>query len=195
VFEKCRQGPKGRRSRPVVVFRDRHSDVSGLWPAPAAHRLDLRSLDRSQNPASPRPARRAPDARPAALAAADGVRVLTAESRGLGDKTTIEHWLPHAGTTMMGISHTYDSKRTHFFEFMRIATHRGKIAYIVQPGGDPPVLFRAVTVTEEEAVFENPAHDHPQRIAYVRTEKGMTATISLMDGSKATEFAFERRAE
>jgi hypothetical protein len=112
-----------------------------------------------------------------------------------GDKTTIEHWLPHAGTTMMGVSHTYDSKRTHFFEFMRIATHGGRIAYIVQPGGDPPVLFRAVTVKEEEAVFENPAHDHPQRIAYVRTEKGMTATISLMDGSKATEFAFERRAE
>ncbi len=111
-----------------------------------------------------------------------------------GNKTTVEHWLPHAGTTMMGLSHTYDSKRTHFFEFMRIATHRGRIAYIVQPGGDPPVLFRAVKVTEEEAVFENPEHDHPQRIRYVKTEKGMTATISLMDGSKATEFAFERRA-
>jgi hypothetical protein len=112
-----------------------------------------------------------------------------------GDKTTVEHWLPHAGTTMMGVSHTYDSKRTHFFEFMRIATHGGRIAYIVQPGGDPPVLFRAVKVTEAEAVFENPKHDHPQRIRYAKTEKGMTATISLMDGSRATEFAFERRAD
>ena len=56
------------------------------------------------------------------------------------------------------------------------------------------MLFRAVKVTEEEAVFEKPAHDYPQRIRYVKTEKGMTATISLMDGSKATEFAFERRA-
>jgi hypothetical protein len=112
-----------------------------------------------------------------------------------GDKTTVEHWLPHAGTTMMGVSHTYDSKRTHFFEFMRIATHGGRIAYIVQPGGDPPVLFRAVKVTDEEAVFENPEHDHPQRIRYVKTEQGMTATISLLDGSRATEFAFERRAD
>ena len=112
-----------------------------------------------------------------------------------GNKTTIEQWLPHAGTTMMGLSHTYDSKRTYFFEFMRIATHGGRIAYIVQPGGDPPTLFRAVKVTEEEAVFENPAHDHPQRIRYVKTEQGMTATISQMDGSKATEFAFKRRAK
>ena len=112
-----------------------------------------------------------------------------------GDKTTVEHWMPHAGTTMMGTSHTYGENRTYFFEFMRIATHRGKIAYIVQPGGDPPTLFRAVAVTEEEAVFENPRHDHPQRIAYVRTETGMTATIEQMDGSRATEFVFERKAD
>lgn len=110
-----------------------------------------------------------------------------------GDKTTVEHWQPHAGTTFMGTSHTYDAKRTHFFEFIRIATHGGRISYIVQPGGDPPVLFRGVKVTEEEAVFENPKHDFPQRIRYVKTEKGITATISLLDGSKATEFAFERR--
>lgn len=112
-----------------------------------------------------------------------------------GGRTTIEEWLPHAGTTMMGLSHTYDAQRTHFFEFMRIATHGGRIAYIVQPGGDPPTLFRAVKVTDDEAVFENPSHDHPQRIRYERTDTGMTATISAMDGSRATEFVFERRED
>ena len=50
-------------------------------------------------------------------------------------------------------------------------------------------------VTEEEAVFENAEHDFPQRIRYVKTEKGITARISMMDGSKATEFAFERRGK
>lgn len=112
-----------------------------------------------------------------------------------GERTTIEQWLPHAGTTMMGLSHTYSAGRTHFFEFIRIATHGGRIAYIVQPGGDPPTLFRAVEITEDDAVFENPAHDHPQRIHYARTETGMTATISQMDGTKSTEFAFVRRAD
>ena len=46
-----------------------------------------------------------------------------------GDKTTVEHWLPHAGTTMMGLSHTYDSKRTHFFERhapLSLAVQRGE---------------------------------------------------------------------
>lgn len=109
-----------------------------------------------------------------------------------GGKTTLERWMPHAGTTMIGVSHTFDSKRTYFFEFIRIATHGGRIAYIVQPGGDPPTLFRAVKVTEDEAVFENPDHDHPQRIHYARTGDGMTATISQMDGSRASEFVFER---
>jgi hypothetical protein len=115
--------------------------------------------------------------------------------RTVGKQTTVEHWMPHSGTTFMGLSHTYGENRTYFFEFMRIATHGGRIAYIVQPGGDSPVLFRAVKVTEGEAVFENPDHDHPQRIRYVQTEAGMTATISLMDGSEATEFVFERKAE
>ena len=112
-----------------------------------------------------------------------------------GNKTTIEQWLPHAGTTMIGVSHTYSDTRTHFFEFIRIATHGGRIAYIVQPGGDPPTLFRAVEVTEGDVVFENPDHDYPQRIHYSKTDDGMIATISLMDGSKTTEFVFARRAE
>ena len=112
-----------------------------------------------------------------------------------GDKTVVEHWQPHAGTTFMGMSHTYSENRTHFFEFMRIATHGGRIAYIVQPGGDSPRLFRATKVTEGEAVFENPAHDYPQRIRYVKTDEGMTATISLMDGSRDKDFVFVRREE
>jgi hypothetical protein len=112
-----------------------------------------------------------------------------------GEKTTLEQWLPLAGSTFMGLSHTYDSKRTHFFEFLRIATHGGRISYVAQPGGDRPVLFRAVKVTEEEAVFENPEHDHPQRIRYEKTEKGITATISMMDGSRAKDFVYRKRGD
>lgn len=112
-----------------------------------------------------------------------------------GEKTTLEVWQPLAGSTMMGTSHTYDAKETHFFEFLRITSQHGKIAYVAQPGGGKPVPFLAVKIAEGEAVFENPKHDHPQRIRYVKTEKGITATISLLDGSKATEYAYERRGK
>ena len=110
-----------------------------------------------------------------------------------GETTTVEHWLPLAGSTMMGVSHTYDAETTRFFEFLRITTQHGKIAYVAQPGGGKPVPFLAVDVGDGSVVFENPQHDHPQRIRYERTEAGITATISMIDGTRAKAFAYRRR--
>jgi hypothetical protein len=112
-----------------------------------------------------------------------------------GEKTTEETWFPLKGSTMMGVSHTYDSKRTQFFEFLRIMVKKDMINYIPQPGGDPPVAFAIKELNDEVAVWENAKHDHPQRIRYERTEKGMTATISMLDGTKAMSFVFTRKAE
>lgn len=110
-----------------------------------------------------------------------------------GDTTTEEHWLPLAGSTMMGMSHTYDPKQTKFFEFLRITTKGDSIAYVAQPGGGKAVPFLAVVITDKEAVFENPKHDHPQRIRYERTADGLTATISMLDGTEAASFPFKKR--
>jgi hypothetical protein len=112
-----------------------------------------------------------------------------------GDKITEETWFPLKGSTMMGVSHTYDSKRTHFFEFLRIMVKQDMINYIPQPGGDPPVAFQIMELDDNVAVWENPKHDHPQRICYERTEKGMTATLSLLDGTQSKSFVFTRKAE
>jgi hypothetical protein len=95
-------------------------------------------------------------------------------------KTTEEHWRPLQGTTILGSSHTFDAEKTHFFEHLRITAMRGSIAYLAMPDG---VL-----------VFENPKHDHPQRIRYERTKDGVTATISLLDGTKAQSFVFKKKA-
>lgn len=112
-----------------------------------------------------------------------------------GEKITEEHWFPLKGSTMIGVSHTYDEKTTHFFEFLRIATQKGTIAYLAQPGGRPMVPFLAVQLDDKTAVFENPKHDNPQRIRYERTEQGVTATVSLLDGTKAEVFVFERKSD
>ena len=110
-----------------------------------------------------------------------------------GDTTTQEHWLPLAGSNMIGISHTYDARATRSFEFLRITFQDGKLAYVAQPGGGEPVPFFAVRIDEREAVFENPEHDHPQRIRYERKDAGVTATVSLLDGAKAQTFAYRRK--
>jgi len=112
-----------------------------------------------------------------------------------GGKITEETWFPLKGSQMMGVLHTYDAKRTYFFEFLRIMVKKDMINYIPQPGGDAPVPFRITQLDDKVAVWENPKHDHPQRIRYERTEKGMTATISQLDGSRAKTFVFTRKAE
>ena len=43
------------------------------------------------------------------------------------------------------------------------------------------------------ATFENAAHDYPQRITYARDGETLTATISLIDGSKAMRWTYKRR--
>jgi hypothetical protein len=109
-------------------------------------------------------------------------------------KTTIEeHWRPLQGTTILGTSHTFDDAKSSFFEFLRIGHRAGSISYVAMPGGAPPTLFRLVKVEDGLMVFENEKHDHPQRIRYERTKIGMTATISQLDGSRATAFVFERK--
>jgi hypothetical protein len=110
-----------------------------------------------------------------------------------GKNTTEEHWRPLQGTTILGSSHTYDATRTHFFEHLRIAAMRGTIAYLALPGGAGGTAFTLTTLEDGLMVFENGKHDHPQRIRYERTKDGVTATISQLDGSRATSFVFKRK--
>jgi hypothetical protein len=42
-------------------------------------------------------------------------------------------------------------------------------------------------------VFENPAHDHPQRITYWIAGGKLHATIENLDGSKKSEWIYTRR--
>lgn len=109
-----------------------------------------------------------------------------------GGRTIEEHWRPVQGTSILGSSHTFDAARTHFFEHLRITAQRGQIAYLAMPGGKPAVAFLLKELRDDLAVFENPSHDHPQRIRYQRTATGMTATISLLDGTRAQSFAFAK---
>lgn len=81
-----------------------------------------------------------------------------------------------------------------FFEQLRIEPNMsGGFDYVATPGGVGPTRFAGgETDGETRAAFEDPEHDYPQRIAYVREGRRLTATISLIDGSNAQTFAFER---
>lgn len=106
---------------------------------------------------------------------------------------TEENWAPPRGGVMLGYSRSGAGERLREFEFLRIqAGADGVPAYLAQPGGQPAVTFRLTAHDATGATFDNPAHDFPQRIRYVRTGDTMVATISALDGSNAMSWTYRR---
>jgi len=102
-----------------------------------------------------------------------------------------EIWIPPAGGLMLGLSRTVQGGEARAFEFLRIET-RGEAAFVAQPGGGAPVHFPLVEAGETSAAFENPDHDYPQRIAYVRDRDALAATISKVGGGEPRTFSWSR---
>ena len=112
-----------------------------------------------------------------------------------GPAWTEEIWSSREGGMMLGISRTHSGQRISGYEFMRIARNEdGSASFYGSPNGAPPVAFRLVRASASEAVFENPAHDFPQRIVYRLDGGELVATVSLIDGSKAASWRFRRYA-
>ena len=76
-----------------------------------------------------------------------------------------------------------------FFEQTRIETDTP--AFYAYPAGVGPSPFPMISMSESEAVFLNATHDYPQRIRYAREGTALVATISLADGSRASNWAFQ----
>jgi hypothetical protein len=107
---------------------------------------------------------------------------------------TEESWSAPRGGIMLGHSRSGSGDTLREFEFLRLqAGPDGVPAYLAQPGGRPPVAFRLTARDGASATFDNPEHDFPQRIRYVRTGDTMVATISRLDGSNAMSWTFSRR--
>jgi len=113
-----------------------------------------------------------------------------------GRVQTDERWSPLSGGTMMGTSRTVAGERTVFFEFLRIETRPDGVYYIAQPKGrHPGVDFKLVRATDQEAVFENLAHDFPKRIIYRKSAGGSLTARIEGDGTekeKPQEFRYRR---
>ncbi|MBK6314027.1 MAG: hypothetical protein IPF53_06820 [Blastocatellia bacterium] len=111
-----------------------------------------------------------------------------------GRVQTDERWSPIAGGMMMGTSRTVAGERTVFFEFLRIETRPDGVFYVAQPKGrHPGVDFKLVRATDQEAVFENLAHDFPKRIIYRKSTDGSLTARIEGDGTekeKPQEFRY-----
>lgn len=82
---------------------------------------------------------------------------------------SVEHWLPPAGGTMLGVARVVRDGRTRGFEFLRISeTEDGSLTLVAMPSGQAPAAFALESIGAEQVAFYNPEHDFPQRIIYQR---------------------------
>jgi len=94
------------------------------------------------------------------------------------DGLTEEHWMKPAGGTMLGMGRSVRNGRTAEYEFLQIREVSGALAYVAKPSGQAEATFPVKTLTDSEVVFENPAHDFPQRVIYRRNPDGsVTARV------------------
>ena len=83
-----------------------------------------------------------------------------------------ETWSGPRDGLMLGASFAGDE-----WEQLRIGPSKDGYSYFAQPSGQAPAEFPLASSTPGRAVFENPAHDFPQRITYARDGAGLTARI------------------
>jgi hypothetical protein len=94
-----------------------------------------------------------------------------------GGATTEERWTPAAGGAMIGISRTIRGTTMSAFEFLCIVERDGSLVYNAMPNGRAPATeFVLTNLTPESATFENPSHDYPKVIKYMRRADGSLET-------------------
>jgi hypothetical protein len=93
----------------------------------------------------------------------------------------------------VGRGSTWRQGRLQFEERLRIERDGGGIYYLADVSGNAaPVRFRLVEQGPDEVVFENPAHDFPQRISYRREGTLLTAVVSDIAGERTQVFQFRQ---
>lgn len=102
-----------------------------------------------------------------------------------------EQWMKPSGQTLLGMSRTVVNGKTVAFEFLQIREQEGEIYYIAKPSGQTEASFKLIKFGKQEAVFENPEHDFPQRIIYRLAEDGsLAAAIEGMSNGKMKKIDF-----
>lgn len=112
------------------------------------------------------------------------------------NRLTVEMWMPPAGSMLIGGSRTVVNGTVREFEHLRITSGGGTLTYIALPSGQNETAFEAREISDSAIVFENLAHDFPQRIIYRR--RGADSIVARIEGpgpnngTRAVDFPMRR---
>jgi len=92
------------------------------------------------------------------------------EGRWAGEKDGVaseERWTGVLGGALLGVHADVKGGRLVSWEFLRIdRAPDGGVVYFASPKSAPPTPFKLIETGDKKVVFENKAHDFPQRILY-----------------------------
>ena len=72
------------------------------------------------------------------------------------------------GGVMLGSGRTVRAGKLVEHEFVLLAERDGRLAYEAHPSAQPSTTFMSKEIDAASVVFEDPAHDFPQRVGYRR---------------------------
>jgi hypothetical protein len=107
-----------------------------------------------------------------------------------------EHWMAPRGGVMLSMGRTVRDGKLVENESVVLREQDGRLAYEAHPSGQPSAVFMSTTIDASTAIFENPAHDYPQRVGYKRDGDALLAWIDGMANGKSrrVEFPYRRVA-
>jgi len=110
-----------------------------------------------------------------------------------GARVVEEQWMAPRGGVMLGMGRTVRDGKLVEYESVVLREQDGRIAYEAHPSGQPPAVFTSQTIGESSVVFENPAHDFPQRVGYTRDGDSLLAWIEGTANGKSRRVDFPYR--
>ena len=115
-----------------------------------------------------------------------------------GSTVIDEQWLSPLGGMMLGAGRTVKNGAVLEYEFTIIRITPAGATYEARPSGQGTAIFTSnAPPAGNEVVFENPAHDFPQRVGYRRV--GGDSVVAWIEGNtgsglKKIEFPYARAA-
>jgi len=111
-----------------------------------------------------------------------------------GDRVVEEQRMPERAGTMVGMGRSVGTRGLDDYELTVIQEEGSRLLYVAHPRRQPVATFVASIASADSVVFENPAHDFPQRVGYRRI--GADSVLAWIDGTsdgKKQRFEFPYR--
>lgn len=111
-----------------------------------------------------------------------------------GNRVVEEQRMPERAGTMVGMGRSIGLRGLDDYELTVIQEDGARLLYVAHPRRQPVATFVASVASADSVVFENPAHDFPQRVGYRRI--GTDSVLAWIDGTsegKKQRFEFPYR--